>query len=486
MQNLNMPVTTKMPERNTALEEPVRIEVSLSELAGDVSKKKTSLKDVARKQTFAEIAHYLVEITKLNNDFSMAKEERVKELQKIAEKLCKAAEDVGTQEFKTDIKTFVGYMKENNPLLLSLTSKNLEKIETFIMKNGYFFEAFPIESVGENVRFAFATGEEKSCTEKTEGDAKVTTRVFNIYGTNSPSSFLLIIPHFIKKDEHEIVVLNHQGEVDKVIDKLEHIKDVSMGAKPDYAKLFTGHYFTAGYDILPEEVYNKLDKNGVNVKEGLRNLFASDNESRDDCYKEQRVIDFANEIRKETGHDDRFLEVKLLTLRMLFKASQQYDFSSEDSKKSFMEAMSEIHRVHEERHSKNRAWKMKIASPDNEKTAYLAEIHGNKPQQHNGMPFLVLCIPLIGYTSTKEEEPGKQVYAHPSVSESRSFIESHDLAGYDIIVDMAKELGRRRHIQVYPEKYLTDGDKGSILALGRLYEFEIRKDAILLDPTSTP
>lgn len=433
-------------------------------------------KRVDEKQTFADIALSLVRITDLNNDLGKLKEVRDKELQNIAKQLREAAKKVGTPEFQRDIDIFTEHLKENNPLLKSFVSGNLESIQNFLRKNGYFFEAFPLESNKDGyVKFAYAHGEENDKLREVTNEAgvRVTKRVYDIYGTTFPSSYLAIIPHLIRKDEHEVVSLIHQQELDVLKDKLTHVKKVSEGGKPDYEKLFSGHFFTDGRDVLPKEVYKKLDSKLV--EEGLKNLFAS-NEN----YSEQKVIDFANKIRETTGHDDKFLEVKLLTLRMLFKASQTYDFNSQESVDSFKNAFTEMHKVHEGRHSKNKAWGIEISAADDERTAYLDMINSNQ-HKLTGIPFLTLSMNLTGYASAMEEKPQRQTYAHPSIAESKNFIECHQKAGWDITVDMARQAAEMCGIKGYPEKYLTDGDKQSILSLGRLDEGEIKGIALSLE-----
>ncbi|MEM3555820.1 MAG: hypothetical protein QXF56_03840 [Candidatus Micrarchaeia archaeon] len=432
-----------------------------------------AVKKIDEKQTLAEITHSLVKITDLNNNLLISNERRKKELQKIASELKLSAKKVGTPEFQRDIELLSEHLKESNPLLKSFVSGNLESIQLFLRRRGYFFEAFPIESKDGYVKFAYAHGEENEKLREVANEAgvKVTKRVFNIYGTNSPSSYFAIIPHLLRKDEHELYILIHQNEIDEVKGRMNHVKEVSEGGAINREKLFTGHFFTDGYDVLPKQIYTKLDSQLL--KDGLKNLFASNKE-----YDEAKVIKFANKIRETTGHDDRMLEVKLLTLRMLFQASQKYNFASQESINLFRDAFTQMHKVHEERHSKNNAWKIKLSASDDEKLAYLEMMQGSKLKQ-DGIPFLALSINLMGFANSMEEKTPKVV--HPSIQESQHYIECHKKAGYEIVLEMAKQAAEIYGIKGYPEKYLTDGDKKTILALGRLDETEIKKLAIQLE-----
>jgi len=441
-----MVVTTKAPEKET-IERPARTEVPLAEFA----------KKVAERQTFADIASYLVKITDLNNNPTKPMGLRDKELQKIAENLHKSSEKVGTPEFKRDIELLIGDLGGKNPLLKSFTRGNLNSIENFLKKNsGYFFEAFPSESTKEgHVKFVFAHGEEKSSEVKNEAGTKVTVRHFEIYGTNFPSSALFIIPHLVTKPEHEILVLMHQQEIDDVYRKLNHVKKVSTGERPDCEKLFSGHFFTDGYDILPKQIRMKLD--GGIVNEGLRNLFASDKE-----YREEEVKEFANKIRESTGYDDKFLEVRLLTLRMLFKASQKYNFDSQDSKNSFTDAVREMHKVHEERHSKNLAHGIRTNTSTDEKIAYLAMINSSALKE-TGIPYLALSMVLANDVKAMEEKlKTMPTAADPSANKLSEFIESHAKAGWEIVKEMEKQIG-------------------STLGIGKLNETDIKRMAMEME-----
>jgi len=426
---------------------------------------------VDEKQTLAEITHQLVRIADLNNSTLLPKEQREKELQQIANELKLSAKKIGTPEFQRDIELLSHHLKESNPLLKSFVTGNLESIQLFLRRRGYFFEAFPAESKDGYVKFLYAHGEEDEKLREVTNEAgvKVTKRVFNIYGTNFPSSYFAIIPHLLRKDEHELYMLIHQQEIDDVMKKMNYVKEASQGGRINY-ELFKGHFFTDGYDVLPKQIYDKL--NPQLLKEGLKNLFASNDE-----YDEGKVIEFANKIRETTGHDDKLLEVKLLTLRMLFQASKKYD-SSEELADLFKKAFTEMHKAHEERHSKNKAWGIKLSASDDEKLAYLEMMQGSKLEQ-NGIPFLALSINLMNFANSMDEKTPKVI--RPSIQEPQHYLECHKKAGYEVVVEMAKQSAEIHGIKGHPEKYLTDGDKKAILSLGRLDETEIKKLAIQLE-----
>lgn len=428
---------------------------------------------IDEKQTLAEITHSLVRITELNNNLLIQKDERGKELQRLAEELKSAAKKVGTPEFQRDIDILSQHLKEDNPLLKPFVTGNLESIQLFLRRRGYFFEAFPVESKDGYVKFAYAHGEENEKLREVANEAgvKVTKRVFNIYGTTFPSSYFSIIPHLLRKDEHELYMLIHQQELDDVRERMLHIKKVCEGEKPDHNKLFSGHFFTDGYDILPKQILQKLDSKLV--AGGLKNLFATNEE-----YSERKLMEFADRIRETTGHDDKMLEVKLLTLRMLFQASERYDLTSQRSLDSFRNAFTEMHKAHEERHSKNKAWGIKLSPSDDEKLAYLEMIHRNQLGR-DGIPFLALSINLMGYANSMAES-AKSSFPTP-MDEALRFIESHKRAGYEITVEMARQAAEMHGIKGYPEKYLSDRDKQAVLSLGRLDETEIKRIAISLE-----